>query len=451
MLLRLIPSLIILCTASCAHQKVAELPLNQYSPASDSKVVGQIDGDRSSQLAVLVAFSGGGTRASALSYGVLKEMSETLIITEKGQRPLLDEIDIISSVSGGSFTAAYYGLHTDKIFTDFEEKFLRKNVEGELLLRGFNPVNWFKLASRHYGRSDLAADYYDKHIFNSATFADLQRQDAPLVIMNSTDLASGARIPFFKGTFDILCIDFDSYPVSRAVAASSAAPVILSPVALKSHAGDCGYQLSPWTKESLQQKELNERKIEAQLVTQYLDQEKRPWLHLVDGGISDNLGLRAFYNTLGILNNNNGTVPALLDASVRDIVIISVNAQADHHPHLALKRYAPSLEEIISSVTSEQMSRYSQDTIQIVRYEYENLANELSGPDNKVNFYFVEVSFDRLQDDKQRDYFNGIATNFDLSDQEVDRIIAVAGQLLSESPEFQALLRALAPQEADPA
>jgi NTE family protein len=449
-LVRFLGLLFLFLTVSCSHTKVAEQPLEQWTPETDSEVVGQIQGDRSPQLAVMLSFSGGGTRASALSYGVLKELEATRIHTEKGDRALLHEVDIISSVSGGSFTAAYYGLYGDRIFDDFDEKFLRKNVEGELFLRGFNPINWVSLLRRNYGRSDLAADYYNKHMFDGATFADMQRQDAPLVIMNATDLASGARIPFFKGSFDIICTDLDAYPVSRAVAASSAAPVILSPIALKSHAGECQYQASPWIDESLRQEDSSERKMEAELITEYMDQQKRPWLHLVDGGISDNLGLRAFYNTLGMLNDPRGAVPSILGENVRNIIIISVNAHANHHPHLALKRYAPSFAEIVSSVTSEQMSRYSQDTIRIIRYQYENLANELSEKGEEVNFFFVEVSFDRVRDKAQREYLNSIPTNFNLSDDEVDKIVSAAGRLLRESDEFQSILKALAPSEAGP-
>ncbi len=55
------------------------------------------------------------------------------------RQSLLHEVDVISSVSGGSFTSAYYGLRGDRIFDEFEERFLRKNVEGALLGRVFNP------------------------------------------------------------------------------------------------------------------------------------------------------------------------------------------------------------------------------------------------------------------------------------------------------------------------
>lgn len=57
---------------------------------------------------LMLAFSGGGTRAAALSYGILKELARTPVSLWEAQPRILDEVDIISSVSGGSFAAAYY-------------------------------------------------------------------------------------------------------------------------------------------------------------------------------------------------------------------------------------------------------------------------------------------------------------------------------------------------------
>jgi NTE family protein len=99
----------------------------------------------SDSLQIFLAFSGGGKRAAALSYGVLEELARTKIVWEGQQRRLLDEVDYISAVSGGSFTAAYYALHGDGIFTDFEEKFLDKNIQGELIWRLFSEVRSFQI------------------------------------------------------------------------------------------------------------------------------------------------------------------------------------------------------------------------------------------------------------------------------------------------------------------
>ena len=77
---------------------------------------------------ILLAFSGGGTRAAAMSYGVMQELRDTLIDVDGKSVRVLDEVDAISSVSGGSFTAAYYGLYRDRLFTDYESEFLRQSV-----------------------------------------------------------------------------------------------------------------------------------------------------------------------------------------------------------------------------------------------------------------------------------------------------------------------------------
>jgi NTE family protein len=60
---------------------------------------------------LILAFSGGGTRAAAFAYGVLEELAATPVVLGGRPRRLLDEVDLISAVSGGSFTAAYYGLY----------------------------------------------------------------------------------------------------------------------------------------------------------------------------------------------------------------------------------------------------------------------------------------------------------------------------------------------------
>jgi NTE family protein len=66
---------------------------------------------------LLLAFSGGGTRAAAFSYGVLEELRRTEVVVDGQHRRLLDEVDLITGVSGGSFTALSYALYGDKLFS----------------------------------------------------------------------------------------------------------------------------------------------------------------------------------------------------------------------------------------------------------------------------------------------------------------------------------------------
>ena len=126
----------------CAHYPV-NAPLAHFDPNYGYEPKNMHQLKESAELMVLLAFSGGGTRAAAFSYGVLEALRDTSATIDGRKTHLLDEVDAISSVSGGSFTAAYYGLFGDRIFEDFQEKFLNKNIEGALLRRTFfNPYNW---------------------------------------------------------------------------------------------------------------------------------------------------------------------------------------------------------------------------------------------------------------------------------------------------------------------
>src|SRR5206468_3080514 len=182
---------------------------------------------------VVLAFSGGGTRAAAFSYGVLEFLKRTEIVGPKGNKVrLLDEVDVITGVSGGSFTALAYGLYGDKLFDIYEQSFLKRNVQGEIVARAFSPTYWGKLGSTGWGRSELAAQLYDEILFNNATFGDLDRGNGPLILASATDISTGSRFVFTQRIFDVLCSNLNAVRLSRAAAASSAVPVVLSPITL---------------------------------------------------------------------------------------------------------------------------------------------------------------------------------------------------------------------------
>ena len=88
----------------------------------------------SNSLFVMTSFSGGGTRASTLAFGALRELAQHSIKWEGRETRLIDELDMIYALSGGTFTGAYYALFGDRMFHDFESRFLRKDWESELNL-----------------------------------------------------------------------------------------------------------------------------------------------------------------------------------------------------------------------------------------------------------------------------------------------------------------------------
>src|SRR5262245_47434247 len=143
---------ILLC--GCAAVAPVNARLDLVEPESGYRIAKFMVRDRrpanNPDALVLLAFSGGGTRAAALSYGVLEELRRTPIVVNGHHHSLLDEVDVIAGVSGGSFTALAYALYGERLFQEYQQRFLKRNVQGELIQRLFNPTNWFQLASDSY-------------------------------------------------------------------------------------------------------------------------------------------------------------------------------------------------------------------------------------------------------------------------------------------------------------
>ncbi len=191
-------ALLLLVLSACASYPV-NARLESVQP--ELLRVASQDHDRSNELQILLSFSGGGTRAAAFSYGVLEVLADTIVTWDGQQRRLLDEVDLISSVSGGSFTSAYFGLFGDRIFEDFETRFLKQNVQGQLIRRMISPLSWPKLGSLFYNRSELAADLYDELLFEHRTFGDIVARNGPEIVINATDIGLGAQFGFRSESF----------------------------------------------------------------------------------------------------------------------------------------------------------------------------------------------------------------------------------------------------------
>lgn len=405
-------------------------PANGYSIASFFGGVGSADNS------VMLAFSGGGTRAAALSYGVLKALRDTPIKSQGKSIRLLDEVGNISAVSGGSFTAAYYGLHGDRTFDRFEDAFLRRNVEGGLKKTLLNPRNWFD----ERGHTELAVDLYQQQVFKGATFADMQRPGAPLIMINASDLSRGVRFSFVQEYFNLLCSDLRTFPVARAVAASSAVPVVFDPVVIKNHA-DCNAELPPWLKDAMAR---SQNKSELQLTISGLDsysnKKGRKYVHFVDGGITDNLGLRAIYDVLELGGGARRTANFLKLKKLKRFVIISVDASTTPQNLIDQTNQHPSLFEAANAMSDVQLQRYNVSTIDVMKKSMARWADQLSTPEQRVEPYFIQLNFKDVKDEAVRDKLNQIPTSFNLTDEQVDLLIKTGGDLLNKNPEFNRLL-----------
>ena len=140
------------------------------------------------------------------------------------------------------------------------------------------------------------ARVYDRTMFHGATFKDLMELGRPLIAITATDINYGTPFVFTQETFDILCSDLTTFPLARAVAASNGFPGLFSPITITNHADACGGRKPGWLTRITEQERrdpLSRLGLQARNIERYLDPQRTRYVHLSDGGVSDNLGLRS--------------------------------------------------------------------------------------------------------------------------------------------------------------
>jgi NTE family protein len=361
------------------------------------------------------------------------------------------------------------------LFSEYEERFLKRDVQGTLVSRVLNPFYWHKFIGGTAGRSDMAADYYDEILFQGATFNDLLGKPGPFALASATDISTGARFVFSQTDFDLICSDLGKVRLARAAATSSAVPVVLSPMTLNNYGGTCGYQYPAWVR-AVTNPEPGVRPS-GHAVQRYKDMQAfqnsrdRPYIHLIDGAISDNIGMRLVLETLQQLVLNASFRQEMGFGGYRRVAIIVVNAQSSPPTDWDRSEAPPGIIAQLAQASGVPIDRYSLDTIEAIKgqlqlyawhRELEIAMARLAGATEaeaeakanaivpKLDFHTLTVGFDEITDPGERDYFMNLPTSFVLPAESVDRLRDVAGKLMRQSPEYQRMLRSFGDTVASP-
>jgi len=450
--------------------------------------------ERADKLFVVLSFSGGGTRAGALAYGVLAQLEGVRIHLspagdlvdcanwdsadcKKLERSLLDEVDVISSVSGGSFPAAYYALNRKEIFlpeSRFHRRFLYHGVQRDLLSNAvYHPRSWPNLGSR----IEIASRYYQKHIFGRATFLDLENRPRPFIVINADDMSTGNRFEFTQDQFDLLCGDLATFPVARAVAASSAFPGLLNSMTINSHNGSdpkispCKYsgpgspdadEDARWVEDVLNNKHLERARYRAAAALQSYRDPARRYLHLLDGGLADNVGLRAVSEALasgdrlsqswmgpdqlnfdpdaGRLVGGWSLQQLINDDRVKTLLVIAVNARTEKTTTWDSHARGPSTFAVLGATRGTPMGNFSNETVDRIQEQMEQLVSDRAAAGrHPIDAFTFEVAFEDIADAEEREFFLNLPTSFSLTATQADCLIDRGPRLLRDSKALNAV------------
>lgn len=428
-----------------------------------------------SDTAVLVAFSGGGTRAAALSDGVLRALADTKLPRTAGEVPLSSQIDVISSVSGGSVTAAAYALNGLGGLSNYEKGFLHGSPTGDMVASVvLDPA---RLAMPRIG---ILESYFEKQLFGESTYQDLISRNntpgdrRPYIILNATDVASDAPFPFTQARFDLICAKLDTFKLADAVSASAAFPIALSALTIQNNS-PCPAQKNPSPTQSGWEKyeanggwaplsvihDLaaanpgggvvypdagnveNFRRGTVDLSYLNLDLSKN-YIQLLDGGLADNVALTMPYRLL-TSNVEEPSIPDWINTGAIDkLLMIVVNARNQAKNDYGTQPGSPGIIDMTLASIDTPMDA---TTFQLI----DKVADLLSSPNypggplgpHLKQQAVVVVDFDYISDPACRDHFHRLPTSWGLPDADIDDLIDLGRAMALQSPKYQSMVKTL--------
>jgi NTE family protein len=239
-------------------------------PDSPVTIIATDDAERTPEAGTALCLSGGGYRAMLFHLGALWRLYDSGV---------LGQVKRISSVSGGSITAAVLAVKWNEL------SFISGGQADDFIAKVVAPVRG--LAGETIDREAIAlgivlpgrigdriAAAYDEHLYRGATLQDLP--DQPRFVINATNVQSGVLWRFSKPymrDYRVGEVKSPTLPLAQAVAASSAFPPVLSPFELRLDPRT----FTPNTGQDLQREPFTRR------------------VFLTDGGVYDNLGLETVW------------------------------------------------------------------------------------------------------------------------------------------------------------
>ena len=338
---------------------------------------------------IALALSGGGSRAAVFSAAVMFELRK---------HGILQQVDVISSASGGSVSAALYAASCDDGQTcpppvtpnltrmvwkeSIVYPLLQSNYIDRWRINCWRPENIVRYAT-YFDRTDVMAETFAEGLFGgtrdtekSFLFRDLNPR-RPYLILNSTNNTDSAAVPeifsFTENDFSAIRSRLDLFPVAYGVAGSAAFPGAFHYVTLRNYS-----------------------------------KPEEKFIHLMDGGVMDNLGIESLWR---ILLRDDGAryrnVPVLVIVADSKPAT-RAKSEADHDPRHFLDYFVD-----FSNV---------QDTYSLLMVENQRLRAREFGKyvKSRGDGLFIHLRFDALKEQHKDLYekVSSIPTNFKICDEQ---------------------------------
>ena len=451
----LVAALAILC--GCASRDVGPINLaGSDAPPPTPEFITDSGDDGSTVVAL--AFSGGGMRASAFSFGVLTALDDILVDEIPYRRSMVDNIRMISGASGGSVVAAYFGYKGRDDYRDLDRRFLYRNPESTMRTSMMSPITLAHAVSGGVNDRSSFARWLDHNLFDSADFSHFKRPNAPTVWINASDIYNRTPFLFTYDTFAALCSDLDRISLSDAVAASAAFPVVFTPVVLQTQRARCRYERPQWLQRALADPRHSIRlEAYARALDAYQTNPDLNYVRLLDGGLTDNLGITGFVLERAAAGSPHGPLSAEEAVRLRHFVFIVADAGRGQTESWGRDMNNLPIAKLLLAATDTSMSAALRDEIDALRQavaiwrqqligfrcglspeKVRQVRGTLAGWDCRdVNAIVEHLSFSDLGEEAALE-LSRIPTRLSLKASEVDTLVSAGRQVVSRNDRLAA-------------
>lgn len=433
--------------------------MHSAMPAASAPFIPDSGDDGSTVVAL--AFSGGGTRAAAFSYGVLTALDDLVVDEMPYRRSMVDNIRMISGTSGGAVLAAYFGLRGRDAYRDFDTRFLYRNAEESMHTNPLSPITLARAVSGGANDRSSFAYWLDENLYDNATFKGFRAPNTPQVWINASDIFNHSPFLFTYDTFAALCSDLDSVRISDAVAASAAAPVIFTPIVLEARRDSCDYKQPAWLTRALE-KESGSIRLEsyAHALSSYHHRQDINYVKLLDGGLTDNLGITGFALERAASATPHGPLSAEQAVKLRHLLFIVTDAGQFQTADWARQLHGPTVAPLVQTAIRTSMAAsvlHELDALIMAMREWrselvafrcglsQSAVKRMRGTLDGWNCRDVDVSVEHLSfadlDEPLATTLSAVPTRLTLPREQVDQLIAAGRKTVTGSQKIMTALR----------
>ncbi|MCC5978031.1 MAG: patatin-like phospholipase family protein [Salinarimonas sp.] len=447
----------LLAISACAARDTG--PINVFTPQVTQVSPHFINdfGDDGS-LVVGVSFSGGGMRAAAFAHGVLSELDDAVIDEEPRRRSVTDSIRMVSGTSGGAVAAAYFGHRGPDGFHDFRERFLLQNIEANLRTSMVAPANLMRAWTGGVNDRSGFANWLDTNLFDGATYAQFNHDSAPAIWLTASDIYNGVPFIFTHDTFAALCSDLDQVRVADAVAASAAFPVAFAPIDVAANGPDCGYTKPQWLSRALDDPHASLRlKAHAKALGSYRDDDRLATVRLLDGGLTDNIGVTGFALERASADTPFGPLTPEQAVKLQKLLFIVTDAGKAPAPEWGMRERGPGLAELVPALAHTTITssvRKGSDALALAVREWQadiigfrcglsqSEVNRLRGSTAGWDCRDVDITVELLSfrnfEPEMQQALNRVPTRLTLDGEQVDLVVEAGRRAVRENAGIRA-------------